>query len=118
MSTDDTSINNARIFLLDEDLVRNLFIALKQNTPINLNVLLNVVEAMALNAITERNLFLSLLKSVLVTPSETAAYEKEMERAMTELQDEIHKMSKDVKALKEKDIEESIKKYFEGGTNG
>jgi hypothetical protein len=115
MSTD---VNDARLFLLDEYLTKNLFTALRdyyqEKESTNLKPLLNVLEGMALNAITERQLFINLLYTALKSTHDLEAYDKERENANTELQDKIHRIDKDVKQLKEKDVGEIIKKYLQG----
>jgi hypothetical protein len=58
----DDYVKNARFFLQDEDLIKKLFIAIRQYYTgiIDLSPLLNILEAMTLNAITERKHFVEL----------------------------------------------------------
>jgi hypothetical protein len=109
LTIDESEFNLLRIILLDKDWVKRIFTTLRQfyrNTPY-LTPLLNILEASVLNSITERNLFINLIESALKA-------DKDRDQALTDLQDEIHKVDNKVKTLKEHDVLDIIKKYLEG----
>jgi len=117
LSEDDTAVNLARQMILDADVTRQIFKTLRihyANKETDVKYILNLLEATILNAITERDLFFTLLNSVLRSTKALETYERDREHGITQLQDKIRNVENETKTLKEKGVEDIVKKFLGG----
>jgi hypothetical protein len=117
MSEDQEILNTARLLILDKSITQQIFNTLRgfyANQEPDVKYILNLLEASLLNAIAERKLFFNALILALKTDQEKQKAQGEIEQALTQLQDKIHSVDGDVKQLKERGVEDIIKKFIEG----